>query len=125
MKISEILTENYDQYPTNIPLSDYRGPSEDEHTENEKSVIPLWHIIDQKLNANEEPEVVDIPTKNLLATQSWLSNWGSDGATWDELKEYPVVLHYRNEYLILDGHHRVSAALKSHKPKITVYYYTA
>jgi hypothetical protein len=56
----------------------------------------------------------------LLATQDWLSNYGSDGALFDEYEDLPVVYKKSNRLYILDGHHRSARALKSGAP-IRVY----
>jgi hypothetical protein len=121
MRVTEVICENVsDLYATNIPLSQYRGAM-DTQTPDSKDLTILWSIVDRQLNAGKMPPVVTVPVNKLLATQTWLSNWGSDGDTWEELDQHPVVVRLDSQLLIVDGHHRVSRAIKAGRQTIDVY----
>lgn len=123
MKISELLKES-DYRDTTLPLDKYRGPYDprtmepysDEHVDSSE----LTDIVDELIDEGFEPEVVAVDPKTLIATQDWLSDYGSDEAMFPEYQDKPVVLKDSQKLYILDGHHRVARALKANK-SVTVY----
>lgn len=76
----------------------------------------LIEDVEDLIDAGVEPQVVTMNPEQLFATQDWLSNYGSDGPMFEEYSDLPVVYKKANEFYILDGHHRTSAALKKHTP---------
>jgi hypothetical protein len=118
MKISELLTES-DYRDTTLPLDKYRGPYDprtmepysDEHTDSSE----LTDIVDELIDGGVKPELVALNPKTLIATQDWLSDYGSDEAMFPEYQDRPVVLKDMQKLYILDGHHRVAQALKLNK----------
>jgi hypothetical protein len=80
--------------------------------------------VENQIAAGVEPQVVKVNPAQLMATQDWLSNYGSDGALFDEYEDLPVVINKDNRLYILDGHHRSARALKAGTP-IPVYMFSA
>ena len=118
MKISELLVES-GYRDTTLPLGKYRGPYDprtmkpysDEHADSSE----LTDIVDELIDDGYEPEVVAVDPRTLIATQDWLSDYGSDEAMFPEYQDRPVVLKDSQKMYILDGHHRVAQALKLNK----------
>jgi hypothetical protein len=73
----------------------------------------LINAVEAQIAAGIEPQVATVNPAQLFATQDWLSNYGSDGALFDEYEDLPVVYIKDNRYHVLDGHHRVARAQKS------------
>jgi hypothetical protein len=84
----------------------------------------LTSAVENQIAAGVEPQVVKVNPAQLTATQDWLSNYGSDGALFDEYEDLPVVLNKDNRLYILDGHHRSARALKA-GTTIPVYMFSA
>jgi hypothetical protein len=80
----------------------------------------LINAAEAQIVGGVEPKVATVNPAELFATQDWLSNYGSDGALFDEYEDLPVVYKKDNRLYILDGHHRSARALKSGTP-IRVY----
>ena len=118
MKISELLSES-GYRDTTLPLDKYRGPYDprtmepytDEHIDSSE----LTDIVDELIDDGVNPELVAVAPKTLIATQDWLSDYGSDEPMFPEYQDRPVVLKDMQKLYILDGHHRVAQALKLNK----------
>lgn len=119
MKIKELLKES-DYRDTTLPLDKYRGPYDPrtmepysgEHVDSSE----LIDIVEELIEDGVKPELVGVSPKSLIATQDWLSDYGSDdGALFPEYQDRPVVLKDMQKLYILDGHHRVAEALKLNK----------
>jgi len=126
MRASEFIFENFGEYKnTNLPLGRFRGnydPRTGQPYEgNFEDSFELLDIAEEMLEEGYEPELVNLYVKDLIATQDWLSDYGSDGPLLDDYTDYPVVIHYDGNYYIMDGHHRASRALSSNKQVIKVY----
>ena len=123
MRISELLRES-EFRPTTLKLDKYRGPYDprtmepysDEHVDSSE----LIDIVEELIDAGYTPGIAKMNPKDLIATQDWLSDYGSDESMFDQYTDKPVVLRDSQKYYILDGHHRVAAALKKNVP-VTVY----
>lgn len=124
MKIKDIIRESYgpERYPGIIPLGAYNSHYDREFSQggNYRDVTELIKAVEDLIDAGVEPVTVTVDPKKLLATQDWLSNDGGDGALFDEYPDLPVVYERDGSYYILDGHHRVTRALKR-GANITVY----
>jgi hypothetical protein len=118
MKIRELLVES-GYRDTTLPLGKYRGPYDprtmepysDEHVDSSE----LTDTVEELIDDGYEPEVVAVDPRTLIATQDWLSDYGSDEAMFPEYQDRPVVLKDSQKMYILDGHHRVAQALKLNK----------
>jgi hypothetical protein len=115
-------TWGIEKYAIPLPIGDYLD--HDEHdfapTGNYKDVGILHDEVFDLIDAGAEPDVVPADTKQLLATQDWLTNAGGDGPLFDEYPDRPVVYEKAGKYYILDGHHRTTRAWKAGRP-ISVY----
>ena len=123
MRAGEFVTENFgvQVYPGVIPFGDYLGPEpEFAPLGNYRDSAELHDEVYDLIDADVDPEVVNIDPKQLLATQDWLSNAGGDDPLFDEYTDKPVVYQKDGKFYILDGHHRSTKALKAGRP-ITVY----
>ena len=109
-------------WPTNLRVGKYldHHSAEFEDATDYLDVTDLIEDVEDLIDSGTKPMVVTANPEQLLATQDWLSNYGSDGSMFDEYSDLPVVYKKGNEAYILDGHHRVAKALKSHTP-IKVY----
>lgn len=131
MRLDEIFGGESPYRKTDLPLSNYRGlsdPRSDDMTAYGKefdSASDLWDIVDDLIENGVEPAIKEVSISNLLATQDWLSTEEGDGPMWDDYEDYPVVLDYNNQRLILDGHNRISGAQRRGKRTIKVYHFSA
>lgn len=64
----------------------------------------------------------NVKLSDLRATQDYLGGEGGGDPVFEGLEEHPVVVDNGREKLLLDGHHRTSAAIANGDTKITVYY---
>lgn len=130
MRLFEILNES-PYRKTTLPLSNYRGlydpSSENPATYGKEfaSASDLWDIVDNLLDNGVEPEIKEVQLSTLLATQDWLSTEPGDGPMWEDYEDYPVVLEYNGQRLILDGHNRIDKAQRKGEQRIRVYHLTA
>jgi hypothetical protein len=125
MRAYEFLLEKY--YDTNIQLSNYRGPHDNPRT-NKKypssfdDAGELWDIIDQSIEKGISPEPTEVQIDKLLATQDWLKDTrDNDVSPWTMFTDHPVVVSKNEKLYIVDGHHKVSRALKNGDKNIEVY----
>ena len=121
MKINEIA-QDPNIWRTNLRIGQYLDPNtaEFEKADDYLDAGQLINAVEDQIAAGIEPEVAAVNPAQLFATQDWLSNYGSDGALFDEYEDLPVVYKKDNRLYILDGHHRSARALKSGTP-IRVY----
>jgi len=79
--------------------------------------------IEKILDLTNYPDtfLTDIPMSKLKASQDWLSSEGGGDPVFEELEDYPVVVFYKNEYTIIDGHHRLNYYLRQGIKEPTVY----
>jgi hypothetical protein len=120
------LKENWgpEQYPGILPIGDYLSPeSEFVDPTGKQDPTYLLQDVDDLINAGVEPEITTISPSTVYATQDWLSNDGGDGPLYPEYEDLPVVYIKNRKPYVLDGHHRITAALKQRKP-IKVYLFT-
>lgn len=125
MRIKEILAENFgpERQPTDLKMGDYVSHWDAEFVDPSKfkDVAELHTEVDDLLNAGLKPMVIHIVPELLLATQDWLDNSGGGEAFYPEYEKYPVVYDRNGKYYIIDGHHRVSDAIKQKKRDIPIY----
>jgi hypothetical protein len=109
-------------WETSLTIGEYLDPhsAEFEDPDDYLDSIVLIDAVEDQIDAGVKPKVVAVNPEQLFATQDWLSNYGSDGSMFDEYDDLPVVYKKNNKAYILDGHHRVAKASKSHTP-IKVY----
>jgi hypothetical protein len=121
MRITEIA-QDPNIWRTNLRIGQYLDPNtaEFEKADDYLDAGQLITAVEAQIAAGVEPEVAAVNPAQLFATQDWLSNYGSDGALFDEYEDLPVVLNKDRRLYILDGHHRSARALKSGTP-IRVY----
>jgi hypothetical protein len=121
MKITEI-TRDPNIWPTTLHVGRYldQNTAEYEKADDYFDAQILISAVEDLINAGVEPQVITVNPKQLNATQDWLSNYGSDGALFDDYDDLPVVYKKDNRLYILDGHHRSARALKAGTP-IRVY----
>ena len=121
MKITEI-TRDPNIWPTTLHVGRYldQNTAEYEKADDYFDAQILISAVEDLINAGVEPQVITVNPKQLNATQDWLSNYGSDGALFDDYDDLPVVYKKDNRLYILDGHHRIARALKAGTP-IRVY----
>jgi len=114
MKINEIA-QDPNIWRTNLRIGQYLDPNtaEFEKADDYLDAGQLITAVESQIAAGVEPQVATVNPAQLFATQDWLSNYGSDGALFDEYEDLPVVYIKDNRYHILDGHHRVVRAQKS------------
>jgi hypothetical protein len=108
-----------------LRIGQYLDPStaEFEKADDYLDVGQLITAVETQIAAGIEPQVVTANPAQLFATQDWLSNYGSDGALFDEYEDLPVVYRKGNRLYILDGHHRSARALKAGR-SIPVYVFS-
>ena len=125
MKINEIARDP-NIWPTTLRVGKYldQHTAEFEKADDYLDSMILTSAVEDQIAADIEPQVVKVNPAQLTATQDWLSNYGSEGALFDEYEELPVVLNKDNKLYILDGHHRSARALKAGTP-ISVYMFSA
>jgi hypothetical protein len=121
MRITEI-TRDPNIWPTTLRVGKYldQQTAEFEKADDYLDAGQLINAVESQIAAGVEPQVAAVNPAQLFATQDWLSNYGSDGALFDEYEDLPVVYKKDNRLYILDGHHRSARALKSSTP-IRVY----
>jgi hypothetical protein len=121
MRITEI-TQDPNIWRTNLRIGQYldQQTAEFEKADDYLDAGLLHNAVEAQIAAGVEPQVATVNPAQLFATQDWLSNYGSDGALFDEYEDLPVVYKKDRRLYILDGHHRSARALKSGKP-IQVY----
>jgi hypothetical protein len=121
MRITEIA-QDPNIWPTTLRIGKYldQQTGEFEKADDYLGADLLHNAVESQIAAGVEPEVVTVNPAQLFATQDWLSNYGSDGALFDEYEDLPVVYKKDNRLYVLDGHHRSARALKSGTP-IRVY----
>jgi hypothetical protein len=121
MRITEIA-QDPNIWRTNLRIGQYLDPNtaEFEKADDYLDAGQLITAVEAQIAAGVDPQVVTVNPAQLFATQDWLSNYGSDGALFDEYEDLPVVLNKDRRLYILDGHHRSARALKSGTP-IQVY----
>jgi hypothetical protein len=121
MRITEI-TQDPNIWPTTLRIGKYldQQTGEFEKADDYLGADLLHNAVESQIAVGVEPKVVTVNPAQLFATQDWLSNYGSDGALFDEYEDLPVVYKKDNRLYILDGHHRSARALKSGTP-IRVY----
>ena len=114
MKITEI-TQDPNIWPTTLRIGNYLNwnATEFEKADDYHDANDLIARVEDLIDASVEPQMASVNPAQLLATQDWLSNYGSDGAMFDEYADRPVVYVKDDRAYILDGHHRVARALKS------------
>lgn len=117
-----------EHYPGILPIGDYLSPdSEFVDPTGKKDPTYLIQDVDDLINAGVEPRLITIKPSQVYATQDWLSNDSGDGPLYPEYADHPVVYQkgrYPSEaWYVLDGHHRITAALKQRTP-IQVYLFT-
>jgi hypothetical protein len=114
MRIKE-LTQNSNIWPTTLRVGKYldQQTAEFEKADDYLDAGQLISAVEDQIADGVEPKVAAVNPTELFATQDWLSNYGSDGALFDEYEDLPVVYIKDNRYHILDGHHRVARAQKS------------
>jgi hypothetical protein len=124
MRITEI-TQDPNIWRTNLRIGQYLDPNtaEFEKADDYLDAGLLHNAAEAQIAAGVEPEVATVNPAQLLATQDWLSNYGSDGALFDKYEDLPVVYSKGNRLYILDGHHRSARALKAGK-SIPVYVFS-
>jgi hypothetical protein len=124
MKITEI-TQDPNIWPTTLHVGRYldQNTAEYEKADDYLDAQILISAVGDQIAAGVEPEVVTVNPTQLNATQDWLSNYGSDGALFDEYEDLPVVYKKDRKLYILDGHHRSARALKASTP-IRVYVFS-
>jgi hypothetical protein len=117
MKITEI-TQDPNIWPTTLRIGSYLNwhATEFEKADDYHDANILLNTVEDQIEAGVEPEIMSVNPAQLFATQDWLSNYGSDGAMFDQYTDMPVVYILGNRAYILDGHHRVARALKSVTP---------
>jgi hypothetical protein len=115
-------TWGIEKYAIPLPIGDYLDHDEHDFAPpgNYKDVGILHDEVFDLIDAGAEPDVVPADTKQLLATQDWLTNAGGDGPLFDEYPDRPVVYEKAGKFYILDGHHRTTRAWKANRP-ISVY----
>jgi hypothetical protein len=125
MKINEIARDP-NIWPTTLRVGNYldQQTAEFEKADDYLDSMMLTSAVENQIAAGVEPQVVKVNPAQLTATQDWLSNYGSDGALFDEYEDLPVVLNKDNRLYILDGHHRSARALKA-GTTIPVYMFSA
>jgi hypothetical protein len=121
MRITEIA-QDPNIWRTNLRIGQYLDPNtaEFEKADDYLDAGLLHNAVEAQIAAGVEPQVATVNPAQLFATQDWLSNYGSDGALFDEYEDLPVAYKKDNRLYILDGHHRSARALKSGTP-IRVY----
>jgi hypothetical protein len=121
MRITEI-TQDPNIWPTTLRIGKYldQQTGEFEKADDYLGADLLHNAVESQIAAGVEPEVVTVNPAQLFATQDWLSNYGSDGALFDEYEDLPVVYSKDRRLYVLDGHHRSARAAKSGTP-IRVY----
>jgi len=121
MRITEI-TRDPNIWPTTLRVGKYldQQTAEFEKADDYLDAGQLINAAEAQIAGGVEPKVATVNPAQLFATQDWLSNYGSDGALFDEYEDLPVVYKKDNRLYILDGHHRSARALKSSTP-IRVY----
>jgi hypothetical protein len=121
MRITEI-TQDPNIWRTNLRIGQYLDPNtaEFEKADDYLDAGLLHNAVEAQIAAGVEPQVATVNPAQLFATQDWLSNYGSDGALFDEYEDLPVVYKKDRRLYILDGHHRSARAAKSGTP-IQVY----
>jgi hypothetical protein len=121
MRITEIARDP-NIWPTTLRVGKYldQQTAEFEKADDYLNAGQLINAVEDQISAGVDPRVVTVNPAQLFATQDWLSNYGSDGALFDEYEDLPVVYKKDNRLYILDGHHRSARALKSGTP-IQVY----
>ena len=121
MRITEIARDP-NIWPTTLRVGKYldQQTAEFEKADDYLDAGQLINAVEDQIAAGVDPQVVTVNPAQLFATQDWLSNYGSDGALFDEYEDLPVVYKKDNRLYILDGHHRSARALKSGTP-IRVY----
>lgn len=118
MKIRDVLTESWgpEQRPGVLPVGDYLSPdSEFVDPTGKKDPLYLHQEVDDLINAGVRPRLRIMKPRQLLATQDWLSNDPGDGPLYPEYAKLPVIYQKNGNNYILDGHHRVTAALKANR----------
>jgi hypothetical protein len=121
MRITEIARDP-NIWRTNLRMGQYLDPNtaEFEKADDYLDAGQLINAVETQIAAGVKPQVAAVKPAQLFATQDWLSNYGSDGALFDEYEDLPVVYKKDNRLYILDGHHRSARALKLGTP-IRVY----
>ena len=124
MKINEV-TQDPNIWPITLRLGRYldQNTAEFETAEDYLDSMLLTSAVERQIADGVEPQVVTVDPAQLFATQDWLSNYGSEGALFDEYPDRPVVYKKDNRLYILDGHHRSARALKAGRP-IEVYLFS-
>lgn len=124
MKINEV-TQDPNIWPITLRLGRYldQNTAEFETADDYLDSMLLTSAVERQIAAGVEPQVVTVDPAQLFATQDWLSNYGSEGALFDEYPDRPVVYKKDNRLYILDGHHRSARALKTGRP-IQVYLFS-
>ena len=124
MLITEI-TQDPNIWPTNLRMGQYLDPNtaEFEQANDYLDAEVLHRAVETQIAAGFRPQVATVNPAQLFATQDWLSNYGSDGALFDEYEDLPVVYRKGNRLYILDGHHRSARALKAGR-SIQVYVFS-
>jgi hypothetical protein len=118
MKIRDILKESWgpEQRPGVLPVGDYLSPdSEFVDATGKKDPLQLHEEVDDLINAGVSPRLRIMQPSQLVATQDWLSNDPGDGPLYPEYADLPVIYQKNGVNYILDGHHRVTRALKSNR----------
>lgn len=124
MKITEV-TQNPNIWPTTLRVGQYldQNTAEYEKADDYLDATVLINAVEDQIAAGVEPQVATVNPAQLFATQDWLSNYGSDGALFDEYEDLPVVYKKDRRLYILDGHHRSARAAKSGTP-VSVYVFS-
>lgn len=118
MRAREFIAEDFgpERRPGVLPVGDYLPhDSEFQDPTGKKDPLELIEQVDELINAGIKPRLRLVKPTQLLATQDWLSNDPGDGPMYPEYAKLPVVYQKGQNMYILDGHHRVTAALKSNR----------
>lgn len=106
--------ERGSERPTDLPMSS-------KYSQEKGNLGPLVSAV-EKAQADGTVRERSVNLSELRATQNYLGGEGGGDPVFEGLEDKPVVVNNGVEKVILDGHHRVSAAIAAGKTKISVYY---
>lgn len=76
----------------------------------------MTQSIDKQLDQGIHPQILNLKPSDVYATQEWIDNdFGGGDPVFPSLK-LPVIAKIKNEYYIVDGHHRFHNASKNNMP---------
>lgn len=106
--------ERGNERPTDLPMSS-------KYSQEKGNLGPLVKAV-EKAQADGTVQERDVKLSELRATQNYLGGQGGGDPVFEGLEDKPVVVNNGVEKIVLDGHHRVSAAIASGNTKMSVYY---